>query len=67
MTHPVRSSDYNRRLELVERDLDRLLDPETGIYVLLNAMESRLKSVAIMVLIGVLLNLILMLAGVHAR
>lgn len=57
--------ELSRRLELVEADVDRILDPETGLYPLLRAMESRLKSVAIMVLLSVLVNMVLYLTRVH--
>ena len=66
-SRPRPRTDVDRRLELVENDVDRLLDPETGIYALLRAMEGRLKSVAIMVLIACLVNLIAIIAGVHVR
>jgi len=59
--------ERERRLQNVERDVDRLLDPETGIYAKLAAMESRLKSVAISVLVAVLLNIAIVISGAHFR
>lgn len=43
-----------RRLGIVENKVDKIMDPETGIYPKLSGIESRLKTYVITILVTVL-------------
>jgi hypothetical protein len=59
--------DVERRLTLVERDVDRLLDPETGIYAKLDSMSDRLRGWAIAILTGLIGALLLEVVQLATR
>jgi len=49
-------SNVERRLGIIEQHQDRMLDPETGIYAKLAAMESRLVKWALAIVLTGLVN-----------
>lgn len=62
---PEWEEQTERRLGLVEHKVDKLLDPETGIYPKLTAIEGRLKSWAIAILSGIGVEVLVQLASHH--
>jgi hypothetical protein len=59
--------DFERRLTLVERNVDRLLDPETGIYAKLDSMVGRLRGWAIALMTGIIAALLLEVVQLATR
>lgn len=60
---PDWESNTERRLGIVEAKVDKILDPEAGIYPLMRNVESRLKTYAIsiltMIIVGIIVQIIL--------
>lgn len=52
-----------RRVGIIEMKMDKLLDPETGIYPKLDDVMVRLRTWAIGILTALLLNLVGLLVG----
>ena len=59
---PLWEEQTERRLGIVEHKVDKLLDPETGIYPKLNSIEGRLSRWAIAILSSVMVGIIVQVA-----
>lgn len=58
---PEWDENTERRVGILESKMDKLLDPETGIYSKLSGIESRLQRWAIAILGAILVSLIVQL------
>lgn len=66
---PEWEESTERRIGILEHKIDKLLDPETGIYSHMTRISSQLSRWAIAILTGLLVNLaflvLAVLSGVH--
>lgn len=65
--HPPERRKSDRRLQVVERKVERLLDPETGIYAKLDDVEQRLRGWAIAILTSVIVAILLLVVSLAAH
>ena len=55
---PEWEEQAERRIGVLEAKMDKVLDPERGIYPLMRNIESRLKGYAISILVAILVGII---------